>query len=127
MLSILTSWKRWVLRGGLVAPNVWDNEEAVFGDADPLPRERKETVRGLRLFLVDGQAEWRHNGGVSWQEPPRDPDMGHIMLTIERALQRRPTEVLQKWEDAREYVGTYWELDYVRGLPPELWETLVEC
>mmetsp|Transcript_30389 Transcript_30389/g.62612 ORF Transcript_30389/g.62612 Transcript_30389/m.62612 type:complete len:869 (-) Transcript_30389:3743-6349(-) len=125
--SVLSGWRRWVLRGGLAAPDICDDEEEVFGDRDPLPVERAEAAKGLQKFLVDGQPRWRLDGGVIWEEPPRDPAMGRIMRTIERALHRRPTEVMQKWEDARESIGFYWELDDFKSLPSELLEMLVEC
>mmetsp|Transcript_18280 Transcript_18280/g.37035 ORF Transcript_18280/g.37035 Transcript_18280/m.37035 type:complete len:316 (+) Transcript_18280:3348-4295(+) len=109
------------------APDVFDEEEAVFWDIYLLPAERKEEVRGLRQFLLQGQAEWRNNGGVVVPELERDPRMGPVMQCVAAGLKRRPSDVIPKWADAREYVGTFWERSDFEALPPELLALVDEC
>jgi len=124
---VLSRWRRWVLRGNLGAPDVFDEEEAVFGDVDLLPKERKEEVRGLRQFLIQGQPEWRQDGGVVVPEMERDVRMGPVMQCIAKGLKLRPGDVIPKWADAREYVGTFWERSDFETLPPVLLELVDEC
>mmetsp|Transcript_30390 Transcript_30390/g.62634 ORF Transcript_30390/g.62634 Transcript_30390/m.62634 type:complete len:863 (+) Transcript_30390:1289-3877(+) len=125
--SMLSRWRRWVMRGGLAAPEIYDNEEAVFGDDDLRPVERRQVTKGLRHFLLQGQDEWRKDGGVVVPEVPQDQAMGGVMRCIERALRRRPTVIIPKWDDARNHLGTFWELQDFQDLPPSLFELLTEC
>jgi len=116
-----------VIRGGLAAPDAHDEEEAIFGDQDPTPAERREQSRGLRQFLLNGQAQWRLDGGVSPPEHPRDPAMGRVLRIVEKALRRRPTSIMNRWEDARDSLGTFWHLDDFAGLPTGLHTLVAEC
>jgi len=125
--ALFSLWRRWVLRGGLAAPDVYNDEEAVFGDDDPLPSERKTAVKGLRKFLLDGQEEWRQDGGVVIEDVPRDPRMASVMRCIERGLRRRPKAVIPKGADAREHIGTFWAPEDFADLPEELHKLVMEC
>jgi len=111
----------------MAAPDALDEEEAVFGDQDPSPAERAEVKRGLRQFLLNGQATWRHDGGVVVTEKGTDPEMTRVLRHIERGLRRRPTQRIQRGELARDYVGTFWVPEDFTELPERLRLLLDEC
>jgi len=116
-----------MLRGGYGAPAIADEEEAIFGEADPSPEERKEVRRGLRHFLLQGQPQWRLDGGVRVVEPKPDPRVTPLLRMMQRSLKRRPSAIIGRDQDCRDFVGTYWELDDFHDALPRIRELLEEC
>lgn len=125
--STFLTWKRWILRGGLLAPSILDEEEGVFGDSDPSPLVRQERTKGLQKFLVQVQAQWHLDEGVTYVAPTRDPAMTSIMVLVEKGLRRRPTAVMERGEDARSSVGAYWHLSDFESIDSRLYDVLCEC
>eukprot|EP00961_Rhodomonas_salina_P243518 3290864-Rhodomonas_salina.1 len=77
-----------------------DQEEGVFGDVDELLRQRQEKRHWLRQYLLEGQAEWRLDGGVVWKPPAPDPAVEAVRPIIARAEKRQPDDILMPGQDA---------------------------
>mmetsp|Transcript_18278 Transcript_18278/g.37022 ORF Transcript_18278/g.37022 Transcript_18278/m.37022 type:complete len:184 (+) Transcript_18278:1535-2086(+) len=53
--------------------------------------------------------------------------MGRVMRLIEKGLKRRPVQRIAKGEEARKYVGTFWEPEDFRELPDRIRVLVDEC
>eukprot|EP00961_Rhodomonas_salina_P175211 2363541-Rhodomonas_salina.1 len=79
------AWRWYSALGGSECPEMLDQEEGVFGDVDELQRQRQEKRHGLRQYLLEGQAEWKLDGGVVWKPPVPDPAVEAVRPIIARA------------------------------------------
>mmetsp|Transcript_69329 Transcript_69329/g.144556 ORF Transcript_69329/g.144556 Transcript_69329/m.144556 type:complete len:1186 (+) Transcript_69329:1738-5295(+) len=100
--------------------------EPLMESTDPSPARRVELKQRLRYFLMNGQKEWKEDGGVEVTRPVRDPVMVPIWDLIVSARKRRPTRRAAWGERVDDQVGSYWELSDFESVPQSLYDQLRE-
>eukprot|EP00961_Rhodomonas_salina_P028996 391117-Rhodomonas_salina.2 len=108
---LLAMWRWFAINGGWGAPDIDDDDEALFGDVDVSLKERVEARTGLRSFLLEGQKQWSQDGGVVVPDTRPERDARRIVEFVKREERRWPTHVI---------IGPF------RLVDPELHEVLEE-
>jgi len=116
----LLAWQAIVQAGGYMRPAIVDEEEALFGELDLKPLERKEERHRLREFLWKGQEEWSKDGGVKPRPKEPEPRLESLHPFMRTAKQRRPAGVISLDMGVTDYVGTFWELSDFDGADQEI-------
>lgn len=87
-------WRWFAINGGWGAPDIDDDDEALFGDVDVSLKERVEARTGLRSFLLEGQKQWSQDGGVVVPDTRPERDARRIVEFVKREERRWPTHVI---------------------------------
>jgi len=120
----LLAWRDIVLAGGIMRPGIVDEEEALFGERDAKPDEKKEVRHRLREFLWEGQETWSKDGGVKVPVTVPEPKLESLRPFMRAARRRRPGDVISMDMEVRDYIGTFWDIADFEGADSDIVEML---
>jgi len=126
LIRRLRGWFFVARNGGLARAEVVDEEESLFGAEDVSPATKKRDRESLRDFLMNGQDEWRKDGGVVVPPRERDERLEKLWPFIWASRKRRPKEVVSPDMDVRQYICTFWDVSDFDGADEEVVATLKE-